>query len=143
MKAGWSMMADDGTAHETAPSRSFLWIAVWRDGAADIRCTVCRLLIDIHFGLAHSIPNGLDALVGLFTNDLREVGSWLCRQKSAEQMRKRVIVWRNSSAPIMPSYETRCARLPRNGGGSPRTLRLGAKILLGNLCRKAHVLKNR
>src|SRR5947209_18571753 len=58
-----------GAAHETAPSRSFLWIAVWRDGAADIRCTVCRLLIDIHFGLAHSIPNGLDALVGLFTNN--------------------------------------------------------------------------
>src|SRR5947209_14457587 len=58
-----------GAAHETAPSRSFLWIAVWRDGAADIRCTFCRLLIDIHFGLAHGIPNGLDALVGLLTND--------------------------------------------------------------------------
>src|SRR5689334_8632892 len=57
-----------GGRHKTAPGH-YLWIAVSRDGGGHIRPTVCRLLIDIHLGLAHRIPHGLDALIGLLTND--------------------------------------------------------------------------
>src|SRR3954453_2836914 len=51
------------------PPVTYLWIAVSRDGAGHIRPTVCWLLVHVDFGLAHGVPNGLDALVGLFTND--------------------------------------------------------------------------
>src|SRR5690242_17793735 len=50
------------------PRLLILWIAVWRR-AFRIRATVCRLFIDINLWLAHGIPHGFNALVGLFAND--------------------------------------------------------------------------
>ncbi|HEX4548133.1 hypothetical protein, partial [Pseudomonas sp.] len=53
-----------GAARRAAPDSLWLRVAVWPNGAADVHPSVCRLLIDIHFGLAHR----LDALVGLPTD---------------------------------------------------------------------------
>src|SRR5437868_7633315 len=63
------MIADDGGPPQDSPPSIYLWIAVSRDAASHIRPTVCRLLVHVDFGLAHGVPNGLDTLVGLFTND--------------------------------------------------------------------------
>src|ERR1700741_5495953 len=51
------------------PPISLLRIAVRRGGASDVLPTLCRPLVHVHLGLAHGIPHGLDALIGLLTHD--------------------------------------------------------------------------
>src|SRR5580704_8972091 len=51
------------------PPIALLRIAVRRGGASDVLPTICRPPVHVHLGLAHGIPHGLDALIGLLTND--------------------------------------------------------------------------